>query len=342
MYSVKKNSGVMQSEHSQRYDWVDALKGVGITLVVLGHAVRGIHAAGLMTEDLFTAIDTRIYAFHMPLFFFLSGFFLTASLARTSFASFIRTRTTNLLYPMVLWTYIFLGCKYLAGSMTNKPVALSDIAIFPLPGYLHFWFLWTLIVVQAIGFVVARSVPFNYRKIWPSIALLLAISVYAIDPKLTLVAETIRPYLGHASGYAMYVFAGAALFPLLQTINVSKTRWLCAVSVFLALLLATPALLNIGTPKFLVASALSICLVLCVRGWKSKNTDLLPLLGVASLAIYVAHTIVSAAFREVAIILEVTNTTVHILGGTLVGVLIPFWAYRLAMRWGIAGYVGWR
>ena len=47
---------------STRIDWIDSLKGFGMLLVVLSH----------------TAIDhdtNRIlYAFHMPLFFLISGF----------------------------------------------------------------------------------------------------------------------------------------------------------------------------------------------------------------------------------------------------------------------------
>ena len=46
----------------QRDAVVDIAKGIGILLVVYGH--------------LHNPINTFIYAFHMPLFFFLSGFFI--------------------------------------------------------------------------------------------------------------------------------------------------------------------------------------------------------------------------------------------------------------------------
>ncbi|MGE4430081.1 MAG: acyltransferase family protein [Sphingobium sp.] len=46
-----------------RLDWVDAAKGLGIILVVIGHVwTRG-------------AVRDAIYAFHMPLFFILAGYF---------------------------------------------------------------------------------------------------------------------------------------------------------------------------------------------------------------------------------------------------------------------------
>ncbi len=50
---------------SKRLDFIDIAKGIGIILVVTGHLLPV--AAGL---------HVLIYSFHMPLFFFLSGFFL--------------------------------------------------------------------------------------------------------------------------------------------------------------------------------------------------------------------------------------------------------------------------
>ncbi|RYF48264.1 MAG: hypothetical protein EOO38_10485 [Cytophagaceae bacterium] len=50
----------------KRIEWIDAAKGMGIFLVVLGHALPST-----------TVAATVIWAFHMPLFFFLSG--LTAA-----------------------------------------------------------------------------------------------------------------------------------------------------------------------------------------------------------------------------------------------------------------------
>ena len=58
----------------QRQNWIDIAKGVGIILVVVGHAGRGLQSAGLTDEGwLLPLMDRAIYAFHMPLFFVLSG-----------------------------------------------------------------------------------------------------------------------------------------------------------------------------------------------------------------------------------------------------------------------------
>ena len=55
-----------------------------ILLVVLGHVWRGLAFGGLVPEGLFEAVDMRLYAFHMPVFFAASGFFLARQVTGTS------------------------------------------------------------------------------------------------------------------------------------------------------------------------------------------------------------------------------------------------------------------
>ena len=67
----------------QRNQWVDYAKAIGIILVVYGHVARGLIAAGLpMNQTWYTLVDSIIYSFHMPLFFFLSGLFFYDSLTK--------------------------------------------------------------------------------------------------------------------------------------------------------------------------------------------------------------------------------------------------------------------
>ena len=76
-----------RSDFTARVSWVDTAKGFGIILVVFGHALRGLVNSDLM-EWTPTAryVDTWIYAFHMPLFFFISGLFLSQSAAKSPVA----------------------------------------------------------------------------------------------------------------------------------------------------------------------------------------------------------------------------------------------------------------
>jgi len=73
----------------------DILKGIGITLVVVGHVYSG------MTHRL-------IYVFHMPLFFLVSGYFFRASPTMKECA---RKMTTRLLIPYLSFLAMIQGSK---------------------------------------------------------------------------------------------------------------------------------------------------------------------------------------------------------------------------------------
>ncbi|HFI0408428.1 TPA: acyltransferase family protein [Streptococcus suis] len=55
--------------------WVNIAKGFAIFLVVYGHVIDGLAESGYMFPS-YNMQHGVIYAFHMPLFFFLSGLFL--------------------------------------------------------------------------------------------------------------------------------------------------------------------------------------------------------------------------------------------------------------------------
>ncbi len=75
---------------SERIEWIDSLKGLGMLLVVLSH----------------TAIDHDtnrvLYAFHMPLFFLISGFLFSPH-KYVSISSLVRKRTQTLLVPYLFY-----------------------------------------------------------------------------------------------------------------------------------------------------------------------------------------------------------------------------------------------
>ncbi|WP_407260868.1 acyltransferase family protein [Klebsiella pneumoniae] len=53
-----------------RETWVDYAKGIGIILVVFGHANRGLYSSGIyISPEIYHYLDNVIYSFHMPLFF---------------------------------------------------------------------------------------------------------------------------------------------------------------------------------------------------------------------------------------------------------------------------------
>lgn len=77
----------------KRNDDISVSKGIGIILMVMGHA-------GLVFP-----LDSIIYSFHMPLFFILSGYFYKVP-EYLWHGSFIKKRIKSLWVPYVIWTII--------------------------------------------------------------------------------------------------------------------------------------------------------------------------------------------------------------------------------------------
>ncbi len=77
-----------------RLQWIDALKGIGIILVVFAH------------HSLPVALDTYIFSFHMPLFFFISGFLFDFGKYAESAANFVRGRFRSLIVPYFCFAVI--------------------------------------------------------------------------------------------------------------------------------------------------------------------------------------------------------------------------------------------
>lgn len=78
----------------KRVEWVDMLKGFGIILVMLGHA------------SFPEALVTEIYTFHMPLFFFLSGYVFSIK-KYSNFKDFLIHKAKTLLLPLMVFSIFF-------------------------------------------------------------------------------------------------------------------------------------------------------------------------------------------------------------------------------------------
>ena len=138
-----------------RVGWVDTAKGIGIVLVVFGHVLRGLVTSHLTewTQALHY-MDAWIYAFHMPLFFFLSGLLLSRA-ASQSVLTFTWNKVRTIAYPYFLWSFFTLVTKDLLGATVNQPRELSQF-----PGVVYqpieqFWFLYVLFLLScAVGLLI--------------------------------------------------------------------------------------------------------------------------------------------------------------------------------------------
>eukprot|EP00825_Cyclidium_porcatum_P040952 TRINITY_DN5288_c0_g1_i9.p2 TRINITY_DN5288_c0_g1~~TRINITY_DN5288_c0_g1_i9.p2 ORF type:complete len:143 (+),score=1.82 TRINITY_DN5288_c0_g1_i9:638-1066(+) len=109
--------------------WVDYAKGIGIILVVYGHVARGVHSAGLpLDEYWFRQVNSVIYSFHMPLFFFLSGLFFPASVAWQGASGVLIAKLRTVAWPYLLWSVVQGIVEVMLSRFTNGSVAIAEIA----------------------------------------------------------------------------------------------------------------------------------------------------------------------------------------------------------------------
>ncbi|OIK06278.1 hypothetical protein BIV60_27360 [Bacillus sp. MUM 116] len=77
----------------KRIEWLDIGKGLGMLLVMLGHT------------NIPSPIKTYIYTFHMPLFFFLSGYLFNFN-KFPNIKTFVLKRTKTLILPYLCFSFV--------------------------------------------------------------------------------------------------------------------------------------------------------------------------------------------------------------------------------------------
>lgn len=321
-----------------RKDWVDAAKGVAIMLVVLGHALRGIDASEVELPNL-DWLDQGIYAFHMPLFFALAGWFFIAGIRNRTFREFLTGKARRILYPLILWTYLFLGAKLLAGQFVNSPVVLSDVLIIPIPGILHFWFLWDLLLLSLVFF------PLRHLLVEGQLRVALWASVFAVVfllGRVELSAEMDR-WFGSAIWYAPFFLLGVGAGQVNWSGALRPWLGMVAVAVFATVQVFADQIEAAGWARShsMVLVVTSLTAIACLHELAPRVLGkALAQLGAASMVIYLGHTFFSAAFREAMIAFGVQSPALHLAIGLGVGLVGPLILLAVARSLGVSRILG--
>lgn len=141
-----------QSE--EREDTFDVLKGIAIILVIIGHC------------DL-SPFRTFIYSFHMPLFFFVTGYFLKIRPLRTEFL----LSTKRLIIP-----YIFTAFWLCVVTTCFDPTRLKSITVACLLGFraqyipnwidAHVGLLWFILALFCARIITVTLIKKIKSEIW--------------------------------------------------------------------------------------------------------------------------------------------------------------------------------
>lgn len=136
----------------KRLEWVDLARGIGIILMVMGHVGFG------------KCFDYVIHAFHMPLFFLISGYFFKP-VKDGELIYRIRKRARSLLVPYVSFAagYYFLWIIIGGGINNSKEMLarLCHIVLFNtdcIPISNAIWFLTSSFFVECVAIILFKYI----------------------------------------------------------------------------------------------------------------------------------------------------------------------------------------
>jgi len=321
-------------EIEKRNQWVDYAKGVGIILVVYGHVARGIFNARIpVSEAIYKTADGIIYSFHMPLFFFLAGLFFYTSFAKRSFFGFLASKVDTVIYPYIVWSILQGSIEVLLGRFTNGHVSFEDVFSLIWAPRAQFWFLYSLFQV----FLIASAVYIkNGRWYFLGVAVVASLC-YLYQYEFFGIA-----WLKMAIPFFCFFSVGVLYQSVLHLAKENKVKiflFLCPLAI--SGQWYTHAGLPINNSEealilFIVSLASIILVCTFCQIIEVLDIPLLALLGQLSMPIYLAHVIAAAAVR---ILMQkfvgVTDFSIHLILGMVVGLTIPVMLYKAANRFGL-------
>jgi len=217
----------------QRIAWIDILKGIGILLVVFGH----------ITPD--GTAKTFIYSFHMPLFFFVSGYVFDPY-RHPQYRDFFIKRFKSIILPFILFYVLsHIVSLIISSVLASQPLAAIHY-YHPLLGLfiansewtqavnnVPLWFLPCLFITVNILYLLRISFQFSITQLAVS---LLIISILAFMESTYRAASL--PWMLDTALTAV-VFSGCGL--IAKTIQHDGLKFLprsraSAVALFLAFL----------------------------------------------------------------------------------------------------------
>jgi fucose 4-O-acetylase-like acetyltransferase len=321
-------------KNSKRFSWIDIAKGIAINLVVYRHLLIGIERSGLKIEPYLLQMNEMVYSFRMPLFFILSGFFFSRSMAKRNNKEFVKYKISSLIYPYLVWCLIHITLQIIMSDYTNASRGLEDyLYILIKPRAIdHLWFLFALFNVTITIFILRYLIKINKRAVFAIslVAVYLSTLIKDVEPFQDILFY--MPYfaLGDlisekalTKEFQVKISSNAGLLLMLPLFVVSQWYWLNHhdINIF-----GFGAVATLGS-FFIIA--------ISVRIAEQRWTGLLALIGRKSLEVYLAHVVFSSAFRIFFInVLHINNIYLLLFLCMTLGVIFPIllaaWGERFA------------
>lgn len=275
---------------NNRIEWIDAAKGMGIFLVVLGHMLPG---SG-MTESV-------IWTFHMPLFFFLSGITARAGIwgSRATFVRGLRGIINPYLFfsivSIAIW--IIVNQKFSSVGVWATLLAQMLFGVSGPDGLMRYnvpiWFFTCLLSVRLLFFAITSLLPSTHHQA-------LVVAAFALSAHL-LFFPLFAPLIWNfdvALSALVFYFVGYALKNQMVPSTISGWQAYLAYVFFSVLLIIFAVRLNgridmngrsFGNPAVFYVGAFAGVVLTSVVAIKFARFEIVTLAGRASRVIFPLH-----------------------------------------------------
>ncbi|MEP6710997.1 MAG: acyltransferase [Ferruginibacter sp.] len=337
-----------------RLNWIDYARGIAIILVTYRHVFEGVKAAGIPVGNFpfLEYINIFFYSFRMPLFFIVSGIFISRSFKKRGLLNYIEARAKMILYPYFIWGFMQLTLQMFFTKYTNgHPTPAAYLHLLYLPREIgQFWYLYALFNVSIL-YVFSKQLKFTvvYNIIIGLIFFYISALVYQYDIKIGFLSDILHNYIFFAIGdlvsnYLLdrknhkYFESGKILLLMLIPFAAVQFYFLMAnlqqqIQKYMFVEYYQPFI-------FLLIAIIGCAFIINLTFFLQKKDRLkwLTYVGRHSLYIYVAQVIAFAGLRIfLTNVLHIQNIFIILITGIIAGVCIPLLLYRLAvklnMRW---------
>lgn len=185
----------------KHYAEIDILKGIAITMVILGHSVIR-YPINLHEVTWTKAVYDWVETMHMPLFFMISGFCYSY---KGNYGTFIKKKVQRILIPYVIFNLIDCVPRAFLGFIVNRPKPIGESIKSMLLYGGEYWFLYALMVIFLIFPLIEKIAKNKYGLL----CLIIGSCVLKFVPNLPntfLIWRIVYFFFYFIAGYAMKQF----------------------------------------------------------------------------------------------------------------------------------------
>lgn len=308
----------------KREIWVDDVKILAISLVVIGHLVQSFKLSGILADgDTVNGFLKIIYLFHVPLFFICSGFLyqhLTKKQGAKDFGKTILKKLIALGIPYFVFSIVTYLFKTIFSSSVNKQndQSLADMLfINPTAPY---WFLYALFLLFLVSPILKSKTDAGLRL---GISLFLYIIINTLD--LSFLPGIVHTFVFQISGNLIWFVLGMEIsyFKLNEKFN--KNFGFLFIVFIAASILIFIREINIVPLDLILGFIACFALINLIGGLckNKKQNKVSAFISKYIMPIFLMHTICAAGVRAVLFKIGIQNSPIHIVFGLCASFILP-------------------